>query len=50
MPACAIGWRSTFLRNVSPFDKTNSWVGYGMSHLDLLGHPAVYARLRDWLA
>ena len=32
------------------FDKTNSWVGYGMSHLDLLGHPAVYARLRDWLA
>ncbi len=32
------------------FDETHRWIGYGLSHLDLLGHPAVYARLRDWLA
>ena len=26
------------------------WVGYGLGHLDLLSHPDVYARLREWLA
>ena len=26
------------------------WVGYGLGHLDLLNHPEVYARLREWLA
>ncbi len=25
------------------------WIGYGMSHLDLLDHPAVYERIRQWL-
>lgn len=33
-----------------PFDETNTWVGYGMSHLDLLRRPEVYARLAGWLA
>ena len=32
-----------------PFDETNSWIGYGMSHLDLLGRGEVYERLREWL-
>jgi hypothetical protein len=31
-------------------DPAREWVGYGMSHLDLLSHPQVYRRLRDWLA
>ena len=26
------------------------WLGYETGHLGLLGHPGVYARLRDWLA
>lgn len=26
------------------------WVGYGMGHLDLLGHPEAYRRIRGWLA
>ena len=26
------------------------WIGYGINHLQLLHHPAVYARLREWLA
>lgn len=25
------------------------WVGYGINHLDLLHHPAVFAQLREWL-
>jgi hypothetical protein len=25
------------------------WIGYGLGHLGLLGHPEVYARLREWL-
>jgi hypothetical protein len=25
------------------------WIGYGMNHLDLLDHPAVYGRIREWL-
>lgn len=32
------------------FARDRQWVGYGMGHLDLLSHPEVYARLRDWLA
>ncbi|MBP6786197.1 MAG: hypothetical protein KA170_01310 [Candidatus Promineofilum sp.] len=32
------------------FDEAHSWVGRGLSHLDLLNHPDVYARLRGWLA
>jgi hypothetical protein len=30
--------------------RTRQWTGYGMSHLDLLNHPEVYAQLREWLA
>jgi len=26
------------------------WVGYGINHLELLHHPAVFAQLRRWLA
>jgi pimeloyl-ACP methyl ester carboxylesterase len=32
------------------FDEDRQWVGYGINHLDLLGHPEVYAQLRRWLA
>ncbi len=32
-----------------PFDGANSWTGYGMTHLDLLGRRA-YERLAAWLA
>jgi pimeloyl-ACP methyl ester carboxylesterase len=32
-----------------PFDESNSWIGYGMGHLDLLGRPEVYERILQWL-
>jgi hypothetical protein len=32
------------------FTEGRQWIGHGMGHLDLLDHPAVYARLRQWLA
>ena len=32
------------------FDDSNSWVGYGMNHADLLGRAEVYGRMADWLA
>ena len=32
------------------FDESNSWIGYGMNHLDLLGRAEVYERLAGWLA
>ncbi len=32
------------------FPEPNRWVGYGMAHLDLLGRPEVYAKIRAWLA
>lgn len=28
--------------------ESHEWIGYGMSHWDLLSHPAVYARIRGW--
>ena len=31
------------------FAEGRQWIGHGMGHLDLLDHPAVYARLRQWL-
>lgn len=31
------------------FPARHRWVAAGMGHLDLLDHPAVYARLRRWL-
>ncbi len=38
-PACALD-----------FAEDRQWIGYGMTHLELLNHTAVYARLRQWLA
>ena len=32
------------------FSKSRQWVGHGMSHWDLLSHPAVYQHIRTWLA
>jgi len=32
------------------FPKSRQWVGYGLSHFDLLNDPAVYDRLKQWLA
>ena len=32
------------------FAKDRQWIGHDMGHLDLLSHPEVYARLREWLA
>ncbi|MET0717969.1 MAG: alpha/beta hydrolase [Pseudoxanthomonas sp.] len=29
--------------------KARQWVGYGINHLDLLGSPDVYSRIRRWL-
>lgn len=30
--------------------RSRQWIAHGVGHLDLLDHPSVYARLRDWLA
>lgn len=32
------------------FAPADQWVADGINHLDLLDHPPVYARLREWLA
>jgi len=32
------------------FPEDRQWIGYGINHLELLGHPEVYARLSGWLA
>lgn len=32
-----------------PFDAANQWIGYSMSHLDLLHRRDVYERVRGWL-
>ncbi len=31
------------------FAPSRQWIGYGMSHWDLLSRPAVYERIRGWL-
>jgi hypothetical protein len=31
------------------FPEARQWIGTGMNHLDLLDHPEVYARIRQWL-
>ena len=33
-----------------PLPKSRQWTGYGLSHFDLLNDPAVYERLKQWLA
>jgi pimeloyl-ACP methyl ester carboxylesterase len=37
-------------RRALSFPESRQWIGYGMNHLDLLGHPGVYAVVRRWLA
>ena len=37
-------------RRTLAFAPERQWVGHSMGHLDLLGHPEVYAQLRRWLA
>jgi len=32
------------------FPESRQWIGYGMSHWDLLHKPAVYRQLVRWLA
>jgi pimeloyl-ACP methyl ester carboxylesterase len=32
------------------FPKSRQWTGYGIGHLDLLGHASVHAQLRKWMA
>jgi pimeloyl-ACP methyl ester carboxylesterase len=32
------------------FPEAQRWIALGTGHIDLLGAPAVYARIRDWLA
>jgi hypothetical protein len=33
-----------------PFPATKQWVAYGMNHIDLINHPEVYEKIRQWLA
>jgi hypothetical protein len=33
-----------------PIPESRQWVGYGMSHLDLLSRPEVYDQIRRWIA
>jgi hypothetical protein len=32
------------------FSEAHQWIGFGMSHLDLLDRPEVYAKLKSWLS
>ena len=45
----ALGRHADAARCLS-FDETHRWIGYGMSHLDLLSNSGVYACLLGWLA
>jgi hypothetical protein len=47
--ASALGQHADAARALA-FPAERQWVGYGMSHLDLLSRPEVYARLKEWLA
>lgn len=46
--ASALGQHADARRSLA-FPEEHRWVGYGMSHLDLLRRPEVYERLREWL-
>lgn len=41
--------RSADQSRMLAFPENRQWTGYEMGHLELLGHPGVYAQLRDWL-
>ncbi|MCZ7652297.1 MAG: GPI inositol-deacylase [Thermoanaerobaculia bacterium] len=46
--ASALGSHPDQARTLA-FPPDRQWVGRGIGHFDLLAHPEVYARLRDWL-
>jgi PGAP1-like protein len=33
-----------------PIPESRQWIGYGMSHMDLLSRPEVYEQIRQWIA
>jgi len=37
-------------RRTLAFPRSRQWVGYGLSHFDLLNEPAVYEQIKQWLA
>jgi hypothetical protein len=37
-------------RRTLAFPKSRQWVGYGLSHFDLLNEPTVYEQIKQWLA
>jgi pimeloyl-ACP methyl ester carboxylesterase len=37
-------------RRTLAFAESRQWVGYGLSHFDLLNDPAVYEQIKQWLA
>jgi pimeloyl-ACP methyl ester carboxylesterase len=41
--------RSTDPARSLAIPKSRQWVGYEIGHVEMLGHPAVYERLRAWL-
>lgn len=47
--ASALGQHRDPARRLA-FQPDHTWIAYGTNHLDLLSRPAVYARLREWLA
>jgi hypothetical protein len=47
--ASALGRHPDHERTLS-IPESRQWIGYGMSHWDLLDQPDVYAQVRTWLA
>jgi len=45
----ALGQHADPSRNLS-FPESRQWIGYGMSHFDLLDHREVYERINQWLS
>ncbi|MGL4649604.1 MAG: lipase family alpha/beta hydrolase, partial [Caldilineaceae bacterium] len=45
----ALGHHSDSQRTLA-IPRAHQWVGYGMTHLDLLNRPEVYAKLQEWVA
>ena len=44
----ALGRHRDAQRNLA-FPESHQWIGRNMSHLDLLNHPEVYAKIKTWL-
>jgi hypothetical protein len=47
--ASALGRHDETHRSLS-FPASRQWIGYGMSHLDILGRPEVSDRIVRWIA